>query len=82
MIESCGTCRFWSGVRVVYEYWMDSELSEDNVTVGYCRKYAPAPVQGVSNSKRPSWPETRTDYWCGEWQFHNKGRDVIDAAAH
>ena len=78
MIESCGSCRFWSGARVKREYWMESEELSTTAETGYCLKYAPSPIRDAMGSKRPAWPETTATSWCGEWQYARPRLEVED----
>jgi hypothetical protein len=50
----CRDCAFW-----------ESATPENALSPGFCRRYAPRPIQG---DDLPEWAATRHNDWCGEAQ--------------
>lgn len=53
MTEECRACRFW-------QKWRDH--------IGCCRRYPPTPLSRGGNPNTYANPETRPDFWCGEFR--------------
>ena len=56
--QSCSLCRFWVPV------WMlKLETADKHSKRGGCHRYAPR-----SSALTQSWPMTKTDDWCGDYE--------------
>lgn len=58
--STCHNCKFWNKA----EAGPMKELS----TVAECRRYAPSVISNSTSVVITSWPLTKVESWCGDWQ--------------
>ena len=63
MEVNCKKCRFW---------FEEVNSNGQSLNLGQCRKYAPKPVVGQTNTT-VRWPITSKDQGCGEFKQQDKG---------
>ncbi len=62
--QSCGLCRFWVPI-----WKLESGREKKRSTQGACHRHAPH-----SSALTLSWPTTKADEWCGEFEARKNER--------
>lgn len=62
-VKTCEGCRFW-------RFQAGYQVGERMVNIGQCRRHAPEAGRREGGGVHPvrSWPETRAEECCGDWQ--------------